>query len=130
MGVEPSPRMLHAARAAVGDDARFQFVHAFAEELPFVQGSFDLVVIATSFDHWRDQHRGLCECARVLSADRHLVITDLFALGLAPTLLVARRSRARTVGKATRLLNGAGFSELSWHRTYGTGIIKTVVAGR
>jgi hypothetical protein len=31
--------------------------------------SFDLVVSATSFDHWRDQQAGLLECARVWLAE-------------------------------------------------------------
>jgi SAM-dependent methyltransferase len=45
------------------------------EVLPFPEGSFDLVVSTTSFDHWADQRAGLRECARVLAPGGWLVLT-------------------------------------------------------
>jgi ubiquinone/menaquinone biosynthesis C-methylase UbiE len=37
------------------------------EHLPYADGTFDLVVSTTSFDHWSDQGAGLAECARVMT---------------------------------------------------------------
>jgi SAM-dependent methyltransferase len=109
------------------DDERLRFLPAVAERLPFGDGSFDLVVSTTSFDHWSDQLAGLRECARVLVPGGRLVLVDQFSLWLAPTLLVGRPGRARTKGRVTSLLGAAGFSSLAWHDLYAL-IIKAVTA--
>ena len=48
--------------------------------VPYRDGSFDLVVSVTSFDHWSDQLAGLRECHRVLVPGSHLVLVDQFVL--------------------------------------------------
>ena len=58
--------MIEVASESV-DDNRLKFSAALAEHLPFPDGTFDLVVSTTSFDHWSDQEAGLRECARVLT---------------------------------------------------------------
>ncbi|MBO0685609.1 MAG: class I SAM-dependent methyltransferase, partial [Candidatus Dormibacteraeota bacterium] len=133
VGVDPARGMLAAGRSHPGLDPRIHLVQAHAERLPFAAGSFDLVVSTTSFDHWADQVRGLEECARVLGEGGRLVLADLFAGWLAPTTLLGRRSRARTVPQATRLLVAAGFRDLSWRRLYELGplpLVQAVVARR
>ena len=98
VGVDPAGGMIAAARAAGGDD-RLRYVEGTAEGLPFAEGSFDLVVSTTSFDHWADQQAGLAECARVLVPGGWLVLTDLFSGWLTPTLVGGRRiRRGPTVG--------------------------------
>jgi hypothetical protein len=62
-------------------------------------------------------------------AGGYLVLTDLFAAWLAPTLTGGRRAKARTRGLATRLLRAAGLREPRWHRGYAM-IISTVTAVR
>jgi ubiquinone/menaquinone biosynthesis C-methylase UbiE len=42
-----------------------RFSVGVAEHLPFRDGSFDLVVSVTSFDHWSNQQAGLAESHRV-----------------------------------------------------------------
>jgi ubiquinone/menaquinone biosynthesis C-methylase UbiE len=69
-GLDPAPSMIEAA-AASADDPRLRFSVGTAERLPFPDGSFDLVVTTTSFDHWSDQQAGLRECARVLAPGGH-----------------------------------------------------------
>ena len=125
-GLDPAPSML-AVAVTRAHDPRLSFDAGDAEELPYPDGHFDLVVTTTSFDHWSDQTAGLKQCARVLDAGGLLVLVDLFSLLLAPTLLGERRRKARTKRRVERLLDAAGFSAPAWHDLY-TPIIKAVTA--
>jgi ubiquinone/menaquinone biosynthesis C-methylase UbiE len=127
-GVDPAARMLAEARKRLGDDSRVRLEHAAVERLPFADASFDLVASAMSFDHWADQELGLSECARVLRPDGRLVLADLFAAWLRATAVLGRRSRARTVRRATALLAQAGFRHVSWRRVVDLGPIPLVQA--
>lgn len=138
-GVDAAAAMIEAASAdgesALGTgqpDTRLRYLHGRAEQLPFDDASYDLVIAATSFDHWADQGAGLAECHRVLMPGGRLVLTDLFSHALAPTLIGARRHRARTQLRATKLLAAAGFRSVVWHRLYDevwlTGLFKAVTA--
>ena len=127
-GVDPAPAMIAAARAAAAGD-RLQWREGMAEELPFPDRAFDLVVSTTSFDHWADQRAGLGECARVLAPGGWLVLTDLFSSLLLPTLVGGRRRKARTRRRADRLLAAAGFQTPRWHAVE-AGIIRAVTARR
>ena len=72
-GIDAAPRMVETARS-MGNDPRLGFRVGVAEELPYDDGSFGLVVSTTSFDHWRDQQGGIRECARVLEPRAHLLV--------------------------------------------------------
>jgi ubiquinone/menaquinone biosynthesis C-methylase UbiE len=127
-GVDAAPGMIEQAVAlALAADPRLSYSHATAEDLPFPDGMFDLVISTTSFDHWSDQGAGLAECRRVLAPGGHFVLTDLFSVWLLPTLAGSRRDRARTQLRATRLLAAAGFRSIRWHRLYAV-IINAVTA--
>jgi ubiquinone/menaquinone biosynthesis C-methylase UbiE len=125
-GIDAASAMIEAARDAAAD-VRLQFVVGVAEQLPWPEASFDLVVSTTSFDHWADQRAGLAQCARVLAPGGYLVLADLFSVLLAPTLLVGRRGKARTRRRATRLVTAAGLHSARWHRLYAV-IIQAVTA--
>jgi ubiquinone/menaquinone biosynthesis C-methylase UbiE len=125
-GIDPSGAMVGQARARAADP-RLRYVQAMAEQLPFPDAAFDLVVATTSFDHWADQGAGLAECHRVLASGGHLVLTDLCSPWLLPTLVGTRSDRARTPLRATRLLAAAGFRSITWHRLYGV-IIRSAIA--
>ena len=125
-GIDAAPAMIETARAMAAD-SRMRFATGTAEELPYPEQMFDLVVSTTSFDHWADQRAGLAECARVLVPGGHLVLIDQFSAWLAPTLLGGRRSKARTKRRAARLLAQAGFSSPQWHDLYAV-IIRAAVA--
>ncbi len=129
VGVDPAPHMVEVAQSGAAHDARLRVLVGAAERLPFPDASFDLVVSTTSFDHWTDQAAGLRECARVLAPGGWLALTDLFTLWLWPTSLAGGRGRARTRGRAMRLVAAAGFRSAIWHPTYAT-IISTVTATR
>ena len=116
-GVDPAPGMIKVAAASAADE-RLRFSVGAAERLPFGNGSFDLVVSVTSFDHWSDQQAGLAECHRVLVPGGHLILVDQFSGWLVPTLLFSRSGKARTRRRANRLLDAAGFGPVAWHRVY------------
>ena len=124
-GIDPAPSMIEAA-AASADDPRLRFSVGTAERLPCPDASFDLAVTTTSFDHWSDQQAGLRERARVLAPGGHLVLVDVFSPWLIPTLVGARRGKARTRTRVSRLLSAAGFTSLAWHDVYA--LIKAVTA--
>jgi len=127
-GIDAAPNMIETARSLT-DDQRLTFAAGVAEHLPYPDASIDLVVSSTSFDHWSDQYAGLSECARVLRAGGHLVLVDQFSRWLIPTLAVSRRGKARTRGRADRLLLRAGFDRPHWHRLHAV-IMSAAVAGK
>ena len=127
-GVDAAPDMVRVAREG-SEDRRVRFIQGTAEDLPLPDASVDLVVSTTSFDHWQNQGAGLAECARVLAPGGHLVLSDLFSLLLGPTLVGARRDKARTKGRANRLIAAAGLRDPRWQRLAGP-IVQTVTATR
>jgi len=126
-GVDPAPAMVECARSRVADGARVHFQAGMAEDLPFRDGVFDLVVSTTSFDHWVDQRAGLAECRRVLVRDGCFVLADQFSPWLVPTLYGSRRGRARTAGRAGALLREVGFRSLEWY-SLGLSLVRAVSA--
>ncbi|MBI5758992.1 MAG: methyltransferase domain-containing protein [Planctomycetales bacterium] len=74
VGVDASAEMLSVARAKLGSAVDLR--HAFAEQLPFPDGVFDLVVSANSFHYFQQPDRALSEMFRVLRPGGQLVITD------------------------------------------------------
>ncbi len=129
VGVDPAPSMVAVAAEAAADDPRIRIRQGFAEQLPFQEERFDLLVSSTSFDHWRDQLGGLRECARVLEPGGRLVLCDLLSPLLVVTLPFGHRGRARTPARARRLLVEAGFSDIDFHPVYAS-IIRAATARR
>ncbi len=127
-GIDAAPNMIDTA-TRLTDDKRLTFATGVAEHLPYPDGSIDLVVSSTSFDHWSDQYAGLSECARVLRAGGHLILVDQFSRFLIPTLAGSRRGKARTRARADRLLLRAGFDRPHWHRLHAV-IINAAVASK
>jgi ubiquinone/menaquinone biosynthesis C-methylase UbiE len=112
-GVDAAPEMARVAREASGD-GRVRFVQGTAERLPVGDASVELVISTTSFDHWVDQGAGIAECARVLVPGGYLVLSDMFSALMWPTLMGSRRGKARTKGRANRLITGAGLRDPRW----------------
>jgi len=88
VGIDPSPDMVdraesHARAAGVG--GRVTARVATAEDLPFPDSSFDVVVSSLSAHHWADPARGVVEQARVLRPGGHLWVCDLRRSGPAIT---------------------------------------------
>jgi ubiquinone/menaquinone biosynthesis C-methylase UbiE len=76
VGLDVTSEMLEQARQRVGDEPRALFVRSLAESLPFPDGSFDLLVCANSFHHFRAPETALAEFRRVLRPSGFLVLTD------------------------------------------------------
>lgn len=128
LGVDAAAEMVRVAQESAADP-RVRFQAGTAEHLPGADGTFDLVVSTTSFDHWADQEAGLRECARVLAPGGRLVLVDQFSPLYLPTLVGRRRAKARTRRRATRLLARAGFRSPEWHVLYAV-IIGAVTASK
>lgn len=78
-GIDLSPAMVkiarkHAAKRGVADRVRFQRAHA--AELPFDDGSFDLIISTLSFHHWARPLECLTELHRVLKPQHEAWIYD------------------------------------------------------
>jgi len=128
VGIDAAAGMISVA-SSKETEPRIGLSTGVAEDLPFPDSTFDLVVSTTSFDHWQDQGAGLGECARVLAPSGHLILTDLFSRWLAPTMIGGHRGHARTRHRAALLLRSAGFSTVTWYRGYAL-IIGTVMASK
>lgn len=78
-GVDVSPAMVEAARAAVEPDQQVTAEVADVAALPFADRSVDLVVSTLSQHHWPDLAAAVRELSRVLAPDGRLWIYDVRA---------------------------------------------------
>jgi len=129
-GVDPAERMLAVAGRTLSGVAGVQLVRGGAEELPFEDAAFDLVVSTNSFSHWADQAAGIVEIGRVLAPDGYLVMTDPFAVGwLRPwAFLIRKRNHMRTRQEVESMLRDGGLEPVGWDRVFGLGPLTTFFA--
>ncbi len=73
-GIDPSPEMLEVALIKLGPSVRL--VQGSAEDLPFRDGTFDIVVSTSVFHYLRRPQQALREIGRVLRPSGRVVITD------------------------------------------------------
>jgi ubiquinone/menaquinone biosynthesis C-methylase UbiE len=73
-GADLSPKMIEEAGKKLGANADLRV--ADAENLPWVSGTFDLVVSALSFHHYPNPVRALSEMRRVLRSGGTLILGD------------------------------------------------------
>jgi SAM-dependent methyltransferase len=134
LGVDPSPEMLKVARRLNPDGDRMRFVQAHAEDLPFGNAEFDLVMSTISFHHWADQASGLREAHRLLASGGTFVLADHFVLRSTRLFFVRRWNQRRfhTPPQVEGMLADAGFVELQTHDAYKVGPwrIATAISGR
>ena len=76
-----TPRMLAAARTFIGGRgvANVEYVVADAEQLPFLDATFDLVTVRIAPHHYADVRAAVHEMARVLVPDGRLLLIDNIA---------------------------------------------------
>jgi ubiquinone/menaquinone biosynthesis C-methylase UbiE len=75
-GIDLSPRMVEAAGRRL--ESRADLRVADAEELPFADGSVDLVLCADSFHHYPHPDRAIAEMYRVTRQGGALVLGDWY----------------------------------------------------
>ncbi len=139
-GVDLSDEMLvqaegYARRARVGD--RVSFKKGDTQQIPFPDGSLDLVVSTLSLHHWSNPCAALSEIARVLRPGGHFLVLDMRRDMLVPAWLLlwfatrflmpsalrrvneplASRDAAYTPQEATQLARESQLSD--WHVTQG-----------
>ena len=80
VGVDISPAMVAQAQRNLkrcGADPKIEVRVANANDLPFKDGTFDLVVSTGSLHHWKDPIRALSEVHRVLKIGSYALMYDL-----------------------------------------------------
>ena len=93
-GIDVSADMVTAARRNLGKFERASARVADVTDLPFGDGSFDVVVTSYSMHHWDDPVAAVPELARVLRPGGRLCVYDF---GHAPFGLLTETARERGV---------------------------------
>jgi ubiquinone/menaquinone biosynthesis C-methylase UbiE len=117
VGVDPSPKMIEAARGEAGIHGKFHV--ARAEELPFADESFDAVVMRMVIHHL-DRSSAFREIRRVLRPSGRLVITTTDPNGFEsfwmrpyfPSYVAIERSRFPDGKTVCRELEESDFSDV------------------
>lgn len=73
---DPSKKMTGKAREKFGDRSEVEFRNYFAEELPFVEGRFSVILCLNSFHYYTDQKAVLNHFYRILKPGGRLYILD------------------------------------------------------
>jgi ubiquinone/menaquinone biosynthesis C-methylase UbiE len=119
-GLDISPGMLREARAKLSEDFQADFRQGAAEDLPYEDGHFDLVLSTICFHHWHSRVDGLREVHRVLAPGGLFGLADHFAIGwLRPMFTLFRmRDRVHTPAEVESLMADAGLGAREWHLVY------------
>ena len=72
-GVDPSPAMVDQARQRV---PRATFAVGSAEDIPFPDGAFTVVIAVATYHHWADPVAGLAEVHRVLAPGGRFLLVE------------------------------------------------------
>ncbi len=93
-GIDPAEEMIRVAQSSAPEGASVRFVHGLAEQQPFADSSFELVLTTMSFHHWTDQAQALREVRRVLAPGGVFALADALPVGW-PHWLLARSGDGR-----------------------------------
>jgi SAM-dependent methyltransferase len=120
VGVEPARAM-----AAIARKRGIKVLEAYAEELPFKNGSFDFVLMVTVLCFLADPFRALCEATRVVRAPGRLIIGMIdpdSPLGRAyetnkEKSKFYRQAKFNPVGQILKWLKDLGYTDLKTCQT-------------
>ncbi|MHA1730682.1 MAG: class I SAM-dependent methyltransferase [Promethearchaeota archaeon] len=120
LGVEPSKEM--AARAA---ELGIQVIHGVAENLPFPDASFDLVLMVTTICFVDDAPAAFAEVHRVLDSRGVVVVGFIDRDSELGWRYLAKKDESKFYGPANffstrevvEILEGAGFREFEFRQT-------------
>jgi ubiquinone/menaquinone biosynthesis C-methylase UbiE len=120
-GVDPTPEMIEIARGRLAPDVELK--SGRAEELPFDDGEFSIVVSTSTFHFIREPRKALSEMVRVLEPGGRVVITDwchdFLSCKVCDVILrVLNRAHGRTYGRreCTQLLEDADLTRVTVER--------------
>lgn len=120
-GVDPVEAMLTIARERLPEDVVLR--SAWAEELPFADGSFDRVISCNMFHYVRQPLQALREMKRVLTPGGELVLTDWCddylsckVCGLYLRIIKSAHHKAYSTSELRELLDAASLQQLSVER--------------
>ncbi len=122
-GVDPSAKMLAAAREKLARYPNVQLYKAEAAALPFAEASFDAVASVSALRYFARPQQALAEMRRTLHPKGRLVLVDwcadVRAMRLADAVLrrlEPAHRRVYTAAELRRLLGEAGFAVRHLHR--------------
>ena len=78
-GVNLAPRMIEMARDASDGLQNVRFEVASAEQLPYLDEYFDVILCTNSFHHYLNPSTALAEMHRVLRSGGHVFVVDVTA---------------------------------------------------
>jgi ubiquinone/menaquinone biosynthesis C-methylase UbiE len=121
VGVDAAIEMVKQAQKST-PDGTIQFQRANAEELPFADGSFDLVFSTMTFHHWQNQGRGAAEVKRVLTPDGRWLVAEFVPSGFMKRVRsLLRLHQFLDRGRLDEVLREAGLNVLKERRVSGLG---------
>lgn len=134
-GLDISPGMIKVAKRRL--DGRADIRVGDSENLPWADGTFDVVVSTDSFHHYPHPVRVLYEIRRVLGSDGLLIIaepwwpTPIRQL-VSISLPFARYGDVTVYSEESirRLLRQSGFTDIAWERVGRSGCIVAASANR
>ncbi len=121
VGADLSPKMIALARShAETLRGSAEFVVTDAEELPFMEATFDAIISECSFSILPNKEKAASEMSRVLKPGGRLVVTDITLRGEAPSgcpgelnlagfPLIPCMAGARSTEDYVTIFEGAGF---------------------
>lgn len=119
VGADASEGMLSVSRELSAGEPAIDFVRASAEELPFEDAGFDLVISCIAFHHFPQPAASVAEMRRMLKPGGRLLIADLTDETLRGKLMLAYGKVKRadryyfSKGSMSGLFMDAGFEEVA-----------------
>lgn len=136
-GIDFSTNMLNVASEVLGSNV--ELVLGDAEQLPWPDNSFDLLVCNSSFHHYPEPLTVLMEMRRVLKSDGRVIIADpwwsrtirfLINLYLRTPLNVEGDVRIYSQQEYKWLLSKCGFQSIEWEKPSNKYCIAHAVNGK
>jgi len=128
VGVDAAEEMVKYARSST-PAGTIEFRQATAEDLPFPNGSFDLVLSTMTFHHWQNQAQGAAEVARVLAPGGRWLLADFVASGfMKPVRRLLRLHQFPDPAHLEDMLAGTGLRMVNEQRVAGLARQVAVIA--
>lgn len=106
-GVDPSAEMVRYARERTGRElgARVEFARAGAEQLPFPDDFFDVVVSTMSFQHWHPLNDAVAEVLRVTRPSGRVLVFNVRGAAYESLRVAAKAAGWSGTGRTVRVLS-------------------------